>query len=188
MKITSKKDSLSVMKKLGLNYFDEIVASVDDLKTIEKFFTKNKAKQYIMRSVDKTLGGFCFVKDFEECKKALKDFKGDFMLGVSFRTYEKNIVLLGDIEVKNDGMFFHTNLTARDDEQATHRNIYEEPKYNLSVNFDDDKLWKIRGFQELAKYISEHDLYDVIIEFVVFDIPVGIKKEKVAICELRSNY
>ena len=188
MKIKSKKDSLSVMKKMGLNYFEESAFEPTDLLGIEKFMAKNKADEYVLRSIDKTMGSFCYVKNFEEAKNALKDFKGEIMLCVSFRPYSESIVLLGDIEVKNDGMFYPVNLTARDDTLANHRNIYENPKYNFHTNFDDDRLWKISGFSELAKYISAHNLYDVIVEFVVYDRPLAKRKEKVVICELRSNY
>ena len=38
------------------------------------------------------------------------------------------------------------------------------------------------------RYISDHELYDVIVEFQVYDIKLGINKENVVITELRTGY
>ena len=37
-------------------------------------------------------------------------------------------------------------------------------------------------------YIVIHNLYDVIVEYVVYDKPVGFNNDKVLITELRSDY
>ena len=80
------------------------------------------------------------------------------------------------------------DLTARTDKDADHRNIYKNPKYNLHTNIEDNKLWDIPGFSKIISYISEHELYDVVVEFAVFDCAVGVYNEKVAIFELRSEF
>lgn len=38
------------------------------------------------------------------------------------------------------------------------------------------------------KYILENDLYEVILEFSIFNEDVAINKEKIIVYELRNNY
>ena len=102
--------------------------------------------------------------------------------------YKEDIVLLGDICVKRDGSSEMVDITARDDEEATHRNVYENPKYNLHASLEDDRPWKLPGFSKLMRYISEHELYNIIVEFVVYACKVGVHKENVAIIEVRTTY
>ena len=129
-----------------------------------------------------------FVKNFDEAVKLLPNYDQEVTIAVSFRPYKEDIVLLGDIIVKREGGTEMVDITARDDEEATHRNIYENPKYNLHASLEDDRLWKLPGFSKLMRYISDHELYNVIIEFSVYDCKLGINKENVVISELRTVY
>lgn len=184
--IKNKKEAISLMKNLGLNYFPVDVFNPKDLDEIENFFNTNKAEEYILRSPTKTNAKFYFVKNFEEAKSVLSKFKKEVTIDVSFRPYKDDLVLLGDIIIhKNSNT---VDLTARSDSEASHRNIYEKPEYNLHSSLDDDKVWSIRGFDKIAKYISDYELYDVIVEFVVYSIKVGVKKNNVVISEIRTAF
>ncbi len=103
----------------------------------------------------------------------------------SYRPYKEDIVLVGDINIHKSG---RVDLVARDDIEATQRNIYENPKYNLCASLEEDKLWDIRGFDKIARYISDHELYDVICEFSVYSIRLGVNKENVVISEIRTDF
>ena len=105
-----------------------------------------------------------------------------------YNEYKEDIVLVGDIKVTRDGGYEMVDLIARDDEDGTNRNVYENPKYNLHCSLDDDNLWKIPGISKLMDYINSHELYNMIVEFIVYDCKVGVRKENVVIVELRSNY
>ena len=186
--IKDKKDSIYKMQQLRLNHFPQEVFEVDDIDGIKEFFDKYQADEYVLRSTIKAQGRFFFVKNFEEAEKLLSNYDQEVTIAVSFRPYKEDIVLLGDIVVKRDGGTEMVDITARDDEEASHRNIYENPKYNLHASLEDDRLWRIPGFSKLMRYISEHELYDVIIEFVVYSVKVGINKDNVEIIELRTGY
>lgn len=188
MIIKTKRESVFKMKELKLNYFDEDVFDVKDIKSIEKFFERTNADEYCMRDPDHTSGKVVFVKNLDECKNELKNYKGFVTICVSANDYAEDIVLLGDIKVKREYGNDTVDLTARTDSEATHRNIYENPQYNIHSNLEDDKLWNVPGFSKLMGYIADHDLYNLVIEFAVYDCPVGVNKEKVAIFELRSEY
>ena len=183
--IKDKKDSVIKMKELGLNYFPLDVFEVSDTDGIKSFMDKYPSKEYVLRSANKAKGDFFFVANFEETLSKLSCFEKDVTVCVSYNPFKEDIILVGDIIV-HDGSSI--DLTARTDIEATHRNIYENPKYNLHASLDDDRLWDIPGFSKIMRYISDHELYDVIIEFSVYDCKLGINKENVVISELRTAY
>ena len=188
IEIKDKKDSIAKIKQMGINSIPVDVFSVDNKESIKRFFENNPASEYIMRSTIKAQGLFFFVKDYEEAEQYLDKYQQEVTIAVSVRPYKEDIVLLGDVIVKRSGMSEMVDITARDDIDATHRNIYEKPKYNFHASLEDDRLWKIPGFSKLMRYISDHELYDVILEFVVYDCKVGTYKENVVIIEMRTGY
>ena len=186
--IKDKKDSVVKMKEMRLNYFPLDSFEVDDFEGIADFMEKYPAKEYVLRSANKAKGDFYFVANMEEAKEKLPLFDGDVTLCVSYNEYKEDIVLVGDIIVHKNGGSDTLDLTARTDTEATHRNIYENPEYNLHASLDDDRVWRIPGFSKIMRYISDHELYDVIIEFTVYDCRIGVNKENVVISELRTGY
>ena len=188
MIIRTKKDSIEQIKRLKLNHFKEEVFGVRDIDKIEEFFIKNPAKEYCLRDSDKASGKFFFVKDFKEAQKFIKKYKNNVTICLSANEYDENIILLGDIKVQKQFGNDVIDLTARTDKDADHRNIYKNPKYNLHTNLENNALWEIPGFSKLIKYITEHELYDLVVEFAVYDCPVGVNKENIAIFELRSEF
>ena len=188
MIVKNKKESIQKIKELNLNHFKEDVFGVKDEEKIKEFFMENPASEYCLRDPEKTSGKFFFVKSFDECLKKLKNYKNYVTICVSANEYDEDIVLLGDIKVKKEFGNDVVDITARTDKNADHRNIYENPEFNLHTNLEDDKLWNIPGFSKLIRYITDHDLYDIVIEFAVYDCPVGVNKENIAIYELRSEF
>ena len=186
--IRDKRDSIVKMKELKLNYFPLDSYDVDDFEGIKKFVETYPAKEYILRSANKAKGEFYFVHTLDEIKEKLPNFENDVTIGVSYNEYKEDLILVGDIIVHKDFSSQSVDLTARDDIEATHRNIYENPKYNIHVDIEDDKLWKIPGMSKVMKYIADHELYNVIVEFSVYDMRLGVNKENVVISELRTTY
>ena len=186
--IKNKKDSINKMKELRLNYFPLDVFSVDDIPGIKAFFDNNPSDEYVMRSPNKTNANFFYVKNFEEAQEKLKFFSRDVTIDVSYRPYNDSIILVGDIKVHKGYGADIIDLTARSDSEATQRNIYENPQYNLHTTIEDNKLWDIPGFSKIMRYITEHELYDVIVEFSVYDCKIGVNKDNVVISELRTAY
>lgn len=188
IKIKDKKDSIVKMKELGLNYFPLDVFDVDNKKDIQTFFEKYPAEEYVLRSTNKAQGEFFFVHNFDEALKLLDNFTDEVTISVSYNEYKEDLIIVGDIKVHKGYSGDTVDLTARTDEEATHRNIYENPQYNLHASLEEDRVWKIPGFSKIMRYISDHELYDVIIEFAVYDCKIGVKKDNVVITELRTAY
>lgn len=186
--VKDKRDSVGKMKELGLNYFPLDVFSVTDIEGIKNFMEQNPAKEYCMRSANKAKGDFCFVENFEQAMQKLDLFDEEVTVCVSYNEYKDDIVLVGDIIIKKSYSGETVDLTARTDSEATHRNIYEQPEYNLHTSLEDDRLWYIPGISKIMRYISDHDLYNVIVEFAVYSCRIGVNKENVVISEIRTTY
>ena len=189
IKIKDKKDSIYKMKELGLNYFPQDVFDVQDLTGIKMFFDTFQVDEYVLRSPDKAMGNFYYVKSFDEAVPLLKNFNDFVTISVSYRQYKDDLIIIGDIKIHKGFDGFDTvDLTARTDKEATQRNIYENPQYNLHCSLEDNKVWNIPGFSKIVRYIIDHELYDVIVEFSVYDGRYGVNKENVVITELRTSY
>lgn len=188
IKIKDKKDSILKMREMNLNTMPCEVFSADDVEGIQKFFEEHKGEEYILRSTDKAQGEFVFVKNFQEAEENLHIFENHVTVAVSFRPYAEDIVLIGDVCLSRRGGGEVVDITATTKTDGTHRGVYEEPEYNMHASLEEDRVWKIPGFSKLMRYISEHELYDVIVEFAVYDIKVGLNKENVLISELRTSY
>ena len=186
--VRNKKESVEIMKELGVNYFPLQVFEKEDIKGIEKFFNDYPSKEYILRNTDKAKGGFYFVNNFNEALSFLEKFEKRVTVGVSYNPFKNNIVLVGDIKIEKSEDNVFVNLTARTDKNATHRNIYDKPKYNLNCTIEDDKLWEIDGMGDILKYITEYGLLNCIVEFAVYDKKLGVNNENVVISEIRTGY
>ena len=188
IKIKDKKDSILKMREMNLNTMPCEVFLASDKEGIKSFFEENKAEEYILRSTDKAQGEFFFVKNFEEAETKLPNFENHVTVAVSFRPYAEDIVLIGDVCVSRKPSGDVVDITATTQTDGTHRGVYENPEYNLHASLEEDRVWRIPGFSKLMRYLSDHELYDVIVEFAVYDMKVGKNKENVLISELRTAY
>ena len=78
-------------------------------------------------------------------------------------------------------------LSGSFNKESNHRNFCE-PNIFLKTDIFNNKIKYIKGLDEVISYIFKHFLFDIIIEFCVYDIPLGIYKENVVIFEVRTDY
>lgn len=64
----------------------------------------------------------------------------------------------------------------------------KNPDFNYATNIFDKKLNKIPCFDLIYSYIIEHKLTDIIVEFAIYDKPVGVNNEQVIIFEIRTEF
>lgn len=184
MKIESKRHSAEIIKRLRLNGVPEVVLHEFDKMAIINFCNKYPSTRYILRDLSTPTGKYYFATNLEECLTYAKTYENTFSIGISCFSYG-GIILLGEILMSNNDI----TLVARTDDKATHRNIYDQLEINfVNISMEDNRLWEVPGFNDLIKYIIEHNLKDTIVEFVVFNHNVGVNNEKVLIVELRSDY
>lgn len=66
--------------------------------------------------------------------------------------------------------------------------LKEYPEFNYNTNIFDKKLDCIPCFNEIYRYIVEHNLINVIVELAVYDRPIGINHEKIVVFEIRTEF
>ena len=108
-----------------------------------------------------------------------------FSINVSSANYVDNQLLVGEIKFLSNGEV-HAILSL--DPKASVRDAIIKPDFNLKTTIFDKELGRIPYFDYIYKYISDNNLYDIIVEFALFDKEVGEKKERIVIYELRTNY
>lgn len=180
--VRNKKESRDLIQKLGVNTVPEIFANKNDINKIEQFFLNNKAELYVIRHSRKADAHYEYVKNFDEFKNVLDNFENEIIVAVSINSY-KNKILLGAIEV--DGNKIH--LCATTNPKLDHRTIYNgTAEYMIETVIFDNELDRIPQIKYLFDYIQKYSLYNVTIEFTIYDRPVGINNEKIIINEIRN--
>lgn len=91
-----------------------------------------------------------------------------------------------DIEIKRNGEIY---ITISKISENNIRDNIDEMYMSIKTDILDDKtLNKIPEFDYIYSYIYEHNLFDVLVELSLFDIPLGIHNERIIVWELRTHY
>ena len=162
---------------------DKIFKS-NEKERIEGFIKNNPAQFYAIRDKSKA-GGIFKLKVAAD--KVLDEIDGYslFSINVSSANYVDNQLLVGEIEINSNG---EVSAILSLDPTASVRDAIRNPDFNFKTNIFDKKLSSIPNFDYIYKYISANNLYDIIVEFALFDKEVGEKNEKIIVYELRTNY
>ncbi len=183
--INNKIESINEIQRRGLNKFPERLFKKGQEKQVLNFIKKYPATYYAVRDKSRAGGIFKLKVEADRILDEIKDYDL-FTLNVSSANYTENQLLVGEIEILSDGGVY---ATLSIDGRASVRDALTEPTFNIKTDiFDDQVLNVIPYFDIIYSYIVEHDLKDLIVEFALFNEKVGIKKEKVIIYELRTNY
>ena len=186
MIINNKIESSEKIKELDLNKFPEQIFKSGEEEKIIGFLKKNPVDFYAIRDKSKASGVLNILK-VEETDKVLEEIKDYnlFSINVSSANYVDNQLLVGEIELLSNGDVYAILSL---DPSASVRDAIRKPDFNLKTTIYDEKLSRIPHFDYIYKYISDNNLYDIIVEFALFDKEVGEKKENVIVYELRTNY
>lgn len=184
MIIKNKLESISKINELGLNKFPEQLFRKNELVKVKSFLEQYPAQFYAIRDRSKAEGIFKLSVKYEDVLEEIKEYSL-YTINVSSINYFNNQLLCGEIEILSNGEIY---LTLSTDNGASVRDAVRKPTFNLKTNIFDKSLNNIPGFDIIYEYIINHHLSDIITEFSLFDTPVGIKKEKVIIYELRTHY
>lgn len=184
MIIKNKIESIEKINELSLNKFPEQLFMKNEESKVQSFLDTYPAKYYAVRDKSKALGNFKLKVDYN---KVLEEIKGYniFTINVSSANYTDCQLLAGEMEFLSNGDIYATLSV---DPTASVRDAVANPTFNLKTNIFDKKLNEIPNFNYIYQYISKNNLYDVIVEFVLFDKEVGVNKEKIIIFELRTHY
>lgn len=185
MKINNKLESIEKIKELNLNKFPEKTLKKNEESKVKEFLKDYPAILYAIRDKSSPSGLFKFKVPKDEVLKEVIDYEL-FTINVSSANYSNNQLLVGEIEILSNNEIYATISTNKD---YSVRDALYNPDFNIKTDiFDNNTLNKIPCFNELYDYIITNNLKDVIIEFSLFNINLGIKKEKIIIYELRTSY
>lgn len=185
MKITNKLDSIQKINELKLNRFPEELFSNSEEQKVRKFLEKYPAKYYAIRS--KEIVG-CKNNNFkvlkEEIFSEMKKFNL-FSINVSSYNYTSNLILIGDIKIGSNNEVWFIGST---NPNFTGKMAEKHPDFNYSTDIFDKRLNLIPSFDQIYKYIAEYNLIDVIVEFAIYNRPVGINNEPIIVFEIRTDF
>ena len=184
MVIKNKLDSINMINKLDLNKFPEMLFRENEEDRIQAFIDSYPANFYAIRDKSKAGGLFKLKVDYD---KVLDEIKGYnlFTINVSSANYIDNQLLVGEIEFLSNGEVY---AILSIDSTASVRDAIVNPTFNFKTDIFDKRLNKIPHFDFIYQYISNNKLLDVIVEFALFDKEVGLKRQKIIVYELRTNY
>lgn len=181
-RIENKEQSKNKIVALDLNRAPEVFLNKSDVQKMAEFFAENKADLYIVRDAEHSSSVYYYVTTVEECFEKAQNFSGRVIVAVSINTY-KNKVLLGAIEIADASV----RICATTNEKLDHRTMYNgEAEFNLYTDIFDKRLSLIPEFDFLYEYILSHRLDGYTVEFTIYDRPVGLKKQKIIISEIRN--
>lgn len=183
MKISNKIESSIAIKNLHLNYFPEQIFKAGQEKEILEFVNKYPAQYYAVRDKSKAGGVFKLKVEKEDILKETKNYDL-FSINVSSFNYVDNQVLVGEIQVSDDML----SIIVSTNNKHSLRDAYKNPDFNLKTDIFDKTLDKIPCFDRLYKYIVSKNLQNMVVEFALFNEPVGVNKENIIVYELRTEY
>lgn len=184
MIIKNKIESINKIKELELNKFPEQLYKAGEENKVQEFLQRYPAKYYAIRDRSKAGGVFKLKVFYDKVLEEIGEYDL-FSINVSSANYVDNQLLVGEIEFLSGGEIY---ATLSIDPTASVRDALSNPSFNLKTNIFDKRLNHIPHFDQIYAFISEHNLYNVIVEFALFDKEVGIKNENVIVYELRTHY
>lgn len=174
-----------MIKELGLNRFPECLFKKGEEDKVEEFLRQYPAKYYAIRDKTRASGIFKLKVLKEDVLDEIKEYEL-YTINVSSANYSDNQLLVGEIEILRDGEVY---LILSTEKGYSVRDAISDPDLNLKTDlFDERNLKRIPYFDYMFNYIDENNLYDIIVEFSLFDCCVGEKSEKVIVYELRTHY
>lgn len=183
--IVNKYESDCAIVRLGLNKMLEgIFTSKSSQEDLIKFLDRNKHDHYNIRDKSDPSGKFQYKLTRDEVIENSKDYKKKFSVYESLAEADKTLILQGEIQIDKD---FVMMASLSDVKGISNRIAMQEPKYNIhGFDLTDKREPSIRGLSKVLDYIISKELLDVVVEFSLFEIPVGINNEDIIIWELRN--
>lgn len=181
--IRNKTESDITIKQLKLNKMLDGVFNKGEKDEVKTFLNNNVYPYYNMRDKSMAMGQFLYKLTSKEVLSHIEDYN-------KFSVYEsladadsKHMLLQGEIQINSD---WKVMASLSDSIGISNRVAMKNPKWCLYYDLLLDREPKIQGLRKIIDYIFEHELFDVIVEFTIYDVPVGINHENLLIWELRN--
>lgn len=183
IKIENKQESLKWIKEKKLNHFGEEYFFKNDIAGVTSFLEKYPVKYYFLRELTPSTSNVFYNLSKEEVLEKCRLYE-HFGLDISSNNYQNHRILCGEMILDKEG---NLTLSGSINKNSTHRNFIK-PNYFLETTLEDRKLKYIPTLDIVIDYFIQHELWNVIVEFCTFDIPLGTEHEKIIIYEMRTDY
>jgi len=182
--IKNKLDSDFQIKKRGLNHMLEgLFTESSTYEDLMNFLNENKYDYYNIRDKSVAAGKFMYKITRDNVLKESKNYK-KYAVYESLALADNKLILQGDIEIDNN---FIMKASLSNIKGISNRIAMQEPVYNLyEIDLKENKEPYIEGLNKVLDYIISNELIGMVVEFSLFDIPVGVNHEKIIIWELRN--
>lgn len=182
--IRNKFESDYFIKKIWVNRLSEhIFTDKISPKELETFFDDYNYDFYNIRDKENAAGEFKYKLTRDEALEVSKLYK-KFSIYESLATADKVLILQGDVEI-DDNFIMRASLS--DIKNISNRQAMQNPVYNIyGHDLTLQKDPNIRGLSQVIDYISEYNLIGMVVEFSLYEVPVGEKRENIIIWELRN--
>lgn len=197
-KIKTKLDSDECIRSSGVNYSPFFIAFDyrDAIEAVEKLkepigirekrggggsfifdLTKEQAISLILRQVD------------EVRKKTKPTFQYPCGVYYDMRETEDHLLYQGEIQLHSDGTMCGVYCTVpgiKNREACRHKEAVHFGTYAPTPNPFLDKSWDYKPIRYAVDYICKYNIIGPVVEYSVYDIPTGWKKEPIVIWEIRN--
>jgi len=164
-----------------------------ETERLQRFLKDTKFPYYNMRDKSTPSGKFLYKLTPEEVLEYSKSYEV-FSVYESLAEADKMLVLQGDILISND---FSITASLSDIKGISNREAMYKPVYKVWGDLvykpffcKGENPWQkipdIPGLDTVIDYVCAHELIGTVVEFSLFDVPVGIKRENLIIWELRN--
>jgi hypothetical protein len=182
MLVMCKTESDLLMKNLNLNRITEDIFYRGQDDKVRKYLIENPFKHYNLRDKG-TPGGKFFYKLTAKQVLEVTHIYPKFSLFESLAQADDLLVLQGEISISEQ---FKILASLDDRKGISNREAMQNPHWTLNSNDLIKRKYSIPGLNKVIDYIACNELFDVIVEFSMYDVPVGVNQENLLIWELRS--
>lgn len=183
--ILNKTESDRLIKEKGLNRIEEghFKGSSNTLdEDVLEYLDRTRYKYYNIRDKSYSNGMFRYKLTRDEIIAIDKNYD-KFAIYESLAEADDRLILQGEIEINKD---FELWASLSDVKNIPNRIAMKEPKFILEIDLKESKEPNIRGLKGVIDYIISKELIGMVVEFSLFEIPVGINRENIIIWELRN--
>ena len=183
---STKRESDALIDVLGLNRVPEIIVYFNtkrSLQKIEQFIHETLFSYYGMRSL-KSGQIFKHAVPRDQVVNELYEFEDGVKICESMYDFDNNnLVLQGYIYMDRS---YNVICEANDEPGMSNRRAMLCPKYKWYFSDVEDHAPRVLVNTGILDLITKHELFDVVLEFTYYNVPVGRNKEKLLIWEIRN--
>lgn len=182
MLVMCKEQSDFIMEKFNLNRMAEAIFYRGQGEKVKKFLEDNRFKHYNLRDKSTPGGKFFYKLTAEQVLEVTHSYP-KFSVYESLAQADNFMVLQGEISISEQ---FEILASLDDRKGISNRDAMQNPHWTLNPNYLFKRKYSIPGLDKVIDYICCNELFDVIVEFSMYDVPVGVNQENLLIWELRS--